>query len=144
VLKLFAPFVPHIAEEVWQWYFASNGECKSIHLSSWPQESEFAAALQPESERMGNTLVEALGLARKAKSELSISIKKQAKSLAIGFADAEAVNTQALEYLAALRADLLATANVDELVLIAEVLPEGVQLEGGKLKALLEPYPEQA
>lgn len=144
VLKLFAPFVPHIAEEVWHWYFASNSECSSIHHCRWPSAVEYEPALQPESEQKGVILVEALGLVRKAKSDLNISIKKQAKSLTIGFASDESILLPMLDSIAELRADLLATANVDELVLIAEVLPEGVQLEGGKLKALLEPYPEQA
>jgi len=36
-LKLFAPFVPFITEEVYQTYFKNNEKDKSIHISEWPK-----------------------------------------------------------------------------------------------------------
>ncbi|HJX45971.1 MAG TPA: class I tRNA ligase family protein [Patescibacteria group bacterium] len=34
---LFAPFAPHITEEIWQNYFATSSEFTSIHLQPWPK-----------------------------------------------------------------------------------------------------------
>ncbi len=37
ILKLMAPFIPFIAEEIYQEYFRSNEKEKSIHISQWPE-----------------------------------------------------------------------------------------------------------
>jgi valyl-tRNA synthetase len=37
LLKLFAPFMPYIAEELYQTYFKKNEKEKSIHILSWPE-----------------------------------------------------------------------------------------------------------
>ncbi len=142
ILKLFSPFVPHITEDIWHWYFAKFSSEGSIHRTAWPDATSLEKAIDEESDRAGRNLVEALALARKAKSELNISIKKQAKTLTIGFQDDEHISGQTLDDLDALKGDLLSTANVDELVLKAEVLPDGYELESVPLKARLELHPE--
>jgi len=37
ILKLYAPFLPHISEELYQSYFRKFEQKKSIHLLSWPK-----------------------------------------------------------------------------------------------------------
>lgn len=144
LLKLFAPFLPFITEEVWHWYFASLSDAPSVHVLAWPQANELGDATDEESLQIGNDLVEALTLARKAKSELGFSIKKQAKRLTIGFTEPEKVDAAVGEHLATVEGDLLATANVDELEFRAEVLPTGVALDTGRLRALLEMTEEES
>jgi valyl-tRNA synthetase len=142
ILKMLAPFVPHVTEDIWHWHFARFNPEESIHRTPWPNAEPLASAIDEDCNRAGLNLVGALALARKAKSELNISIKKQAKTLTIGFGSDEEVSAQSLEDLNSLKSDLLSTANVDKLVLKAEVLDDGYELEGVPFKAQMELHPE--
>ncbi|HOI41998.1 MAG TPA: valine--tRNA ligase [Elusimicrobiales bacterium] len=42
-LRLFAPFLPFITEEVWSWSFAARTGHPSVHKAPWPDASEMAA-----------------------------------------------------------------------------------------------------
>jgi len=142
ILKMFAPFVPHITEDIWHWHFARFSSEESIHRTAWPNAKSLEPALDEDCSRAGLNLVGALALARKAKSELNISIKKQAKTLTIGFQSEDSISSRALDDLRSLQGDLLSTANVDELVLKAEALDDGYELEGVAFKARMELHPE--
>jgi valyl-tRNA synthetase len=39
-VRLFAPFLPFITEEVWSWRFAGEGRDASVHSTQWPEASE--------------------------------------------------------------------------------------------------------
>ncbi|MEE2743678.1 MAG: valine--tRNA ligase [Bdellovibrionota bacterium] len=39
-IKLFAPFLPYICEEVWSWSFAEKEKAPSVHKSAWPKPVE--------------------------------------------------------------------------------------------------------
>ena len=81
LLKLFAPFFPHITEELYQALFAACDGAESIHRAAWPQpdarfEDDAALAL-------GETLVELATAARRYKSERGLSLGAELAELAI-------------------------------------------------------------
>ena len=48
LLRLLAPFIPYITEEVWSWEYAGDaGMHASIHRAPWPATEEFSAIKEP-------------------------------------------------------------------------------------------------
>ncbi|MCL5437551.1 MAG: valine--tRNA ligase [Candidatus Thermoplasmatota archaeon] len=61
VVKLLAPFLPHVTESVYQRFFKGSAEqCRSVHVSAWPLPEEVAVS-SPES---GRTTVSVIGAVR--------------------------------------------------------------------------------
>ncbi|MBW2989204.1 valine--tRNA ligase [Candidatus Woesearchaeota archaeon] len=79
ILKMMAPIMPHITEEIYQLYFRKQEKVKSIHISRWPSPSK----TDEKAEAAGDLAVYALQKARQAKSEKSLSLKTPLKSLSI-------------------------------------------------------------
>jgi valyl-tRNA synthetase len=42
-IRLLAPFMPYVTEEVWSWRFAGQGRDASVHTTPWPEAREFSA-----------------------------------------------------------------------------------------------------
>lgn len=66
LLKLFAPFMPHISEEIWQRFFREREGAKSIHIASWPLIN--AGFVSEQAEEEGDMLLTLLTPIRKYKS----------------------------------------------------------------------------
>jgi valyl-tRNA synthetase len=105
MLRLFAPFVPTIIDEVWSWVFAHETGIPSVHLAPWPGRVDEGlqggdGAILNESEGVGLPVAhdldrvappqnsnsfaaacDAIAAVRKAKSEAGISLGKPLSSL---------------------------------------------------------------
>ena len=108
-LRLFAPFLPFVTEEVWSWW-----QPGSVHRSAWPVTDE-VAALAPGADAavLRDTSV-VLGAVRKAKSEAKTSMRTEVSAATVTGAQA------ALDRVAEATADLQATGRVGELVFRAD------------------------
>jgi valyl-tRNA synthetase len=69
LLRLFAPFVPTITEEVWSWAFAAETGERSIHISRWPAAAELAHIARPANPGCFSTACDAIAAVRKAKAD---------------------------------------------------------------------------
>jgi valyl-tRNA synthetase len=79
VLKLFAPIMPYITEEIYHLHFAECEHKKSIHVSEWPvPNSHF---ISEPSLAAGRFVMKVLEECRKAKSEKKLSMKAPVKKI---------------------------------------------------------------
>ncbi len=99
-LRLFAPFLPFVTEEVWSWWRAG-----SVHKAPWPRESEL-----PEGDAEILVAVgKALSQVRRAKSGRSLSMRAEVALATVS------APTETLERLAAGQADLRAAGRIGKL-----------------------------
>jgi valyl-tRNA synthetase len=107
ILKLVAPIMPHITEEIYQLYFAKNGE-KSIHISSWPMYD--SSLVNEQAEKAGDFGVDIINLVRKFKSEQQMSLKDELSKLVLVHPD-----TDFIDSIKSIEADLLSVLKVKEI-----------------------------
>jgi valyl-tRNA synthetase len=70
ILRLFAPFMPFVSEEVWSWWQDS-----SIHRAVWPSIDPALDAVAPEDPEVYTVAAEVLGQIRRAKSRAQVSMR---------------------------------------------------------------------
>ncbi|MGF3584106.1 MAG: valine--tRNA ligase [Thermoplasmatota archaeon] len=70
ILKLFAPFFPHITEEIYQQHYKKNEGFESIHISPWPE----PLFIDEEKEKAGETIKDYISKMRSWKSEKGIAL----------------------------------------------------------------------
>jgi valyl-tRNA synthetase len=70
LLRLFAPFLPFVTEEVWSWWREG-----SVHRATWPTVAE--VAVDDGEARLLTVVGEALSQVRKAKSEAQVSMRTE-------------------------------------------------------------------
>lgn len=78
ILRLFAPFLPYITEEIYHQLYSYN----SVHnKSNWPSKEELI--YDKHFEEMGDNFVQILNLVRKVKADNNVSVKYLIKKLMI-------------------------------------------------------------
>ncbi len=87
LLRMFAPFLPFLTEEVWHWCFSQDpGMQDSIHRSCWPSLEELKVVVPPPHPTLFADVLEGIENARKMKSQANLSMKADMKwaSVAVG------------------------------------------------------------
>ena len=107
MLKLFAPFLPFVAEEVWSWW-----QSGSVHTSSWPNANELTA-IGGNVEVLDVAAV-ALSQLRKVKSEAKVSMRAQLANVSIS------APAQQAKLLQLITRDLIAAGRVEGEIAITE------------------------
>ena len=83
ILKLYAPYVPHITEEIYQAYFVRFESISSIHLQLWNTKKDTHQDILD----FGRKLIEIVSEVRKFKSERNLSLKEPLSSIEISIED---------------------------------------------------------
>ena len=72
-IKMIAPFMPHITEDVYQEHFLKHEKVKSIHLSTWPEK----VLTDKEAEATGDVLKDVIAAIRGWKSEKKMPLNAE-------------------------------------------------------------------
>lgn len=72
-IKLLAPFMPHVTEDVYQEHFLKFEGIKSIHLAPWPE----PIAIDDDAEAVGESLKDVIATIRGWKSEKKIALNAE-------------------------------------------------------------------
>jgi valyl-tRNA synthetase len=104
LLRLFAPFLPFVTEEVWSWWRPG-----SVHRAAWPVPAEAVAGSGPGDPALLAAVSEVLREIRKAKSTARVSMRAEVAVLSVAGPDAWRIG--------AARDDLCAAGVVEEFVL---------------------------
>ena len=78
VLKLFAPILPYVTEEIWSWW--RHG---SIHRSSWPSADALGRIRIRGRPPPGHRRQQSLGEIRKAKSEAKVKLSQPVNAITV-------------------------------------------------------------
>jgi valyl-tRNA synthetase len=108
LLRLFAPFLPFVTEEVWSWW-----QTGSIHRARWPESSELLQCIGGPDDGAGLALERAalvLGEVRRTKSEAKRKLSTPVERLVVRDT---AANLAALK---TAEADLLSSGFVEQLI----------------------------
>jgi valyl-tRNA synthetase len=102
LLRLLAPVLPYVTEEVWSWAFADETGHDSIHTAPWPSDDDFAAIAEPAEAASFDAAVACFSAINKAKADAEVSMGREALRLTIS------TNSSTRERLGPVLADVLA------------------------------------
>ncbi|WP_433827264.1 valine--tRNA ligase [Actinoplanes sp. CA-015351] len=113
LLRLFAPFLPYVTEEVWSWW--SHG---SVHQATWPTRHELTRVAPDSDPSLLDLAGDALRQVRRAKSDRKLSMKTEVP-LAEALGPAEL-----LDRLTLIDGDFRAAGRIVKLDLLRDRTPE--------------------
>ena len=134
LLRLFAPTLPFITEEVWSWVYAEETGHASIHGATWPTAAELTADAPKDAESL-DLAATALAAINKAKADAEVSMGREVEFLTL---EAQA---ETLERVKAVLPDVLAAARCEaHEVRVAELEPGQFRI----IDARFAPRPESS
>jgi len=83
LLRLFAPFLPYICEEVWSWCFAAETGHASVHRAPWPGADAFRDVAPPRERASFALAAECWRAIHKAKADASVAAGREVESLTL-------------------------------------------------------------
>ncbi|HWO08669.1 MAG TPA: class I tRNA ligase family protein, partial [Polyangiaceae bacterium] len=83
LLRLFAPVLPYITEEVWSWVFARETGCASIHVAPWPSAADFEGIAAPADPGSFDLATACFNAINKAKSDAGVSAGRVVERLTL-------------------------------------------------------------
>lgn len=111
-LRLLAPFLPFVTEEVWSWWRAGDSGA-SVHRAAWPSAEEVADAAGDGRAAVLGVVAAGLAGVRKAKSEAQVSQRTEVASVVLAVPKLERADLEAGA------ADLRAAGRIRELSVVA-------------------------
>jgi valyl-tRNA synthetase len=140
LLRLFAPVLPYVSEEIWSWCFAeemsgadSSSSASSIHRAPWPSLADFEAIDPPAHPESFEIAVAAHAVINKAKADAEVSMGREVSSLCLA---ATATTFSIFEGVAR---DVLSAARVAE-----HAFETKAELEEGVFEVLSIEFAERA
>jgi valyl-tRNA synthetase len=107
-LRLFAPFLPYITEEIWSWGLAEGEGSPSIHKASWPGAGDFAGLAAECGDAVFGAAVAFLEAVRRAKSGAGATVGRHVSRLRV------ACNERSADLLRRALDDVMAAARVQD------------------------------
>jgi len=136
LLRLFAPTLPYITEEVWSWAFAEETGQPTIHKAPWPGEEDFAAIPAPANPASFELAIAAFAAIHKCKADNEVSMGREIETFELS------ANAATLDGVKPVLDDVLAATRCREHSLRERGdLEDGVFEAGG---ASFAPKPEKA
>ncbi|MFT5696714.1 MAG: valyl-tRNA synthetase, partial [Myxococcota bacterium] len=135
LLRLFAPVMPYITEEIWSWTFAEETGEPSIHRAPWPSAVDFEGIAAPDSKQSFALAVGALAAINKSKADNEVSLGREVEKMTLN------ANAATLALLAPVEADVMAATRC-----ASNQNKEDAQLEDGVVaiaEIVFAPKPEK-
>ena len=133
LLRLFAPMLPYITEEIWSWAFAKETEWPEIHKAVWPSIADFRAIEAPQYPQSFELAVASVTEVRKYKTEQGISIARELDQLTLS------AHPESLKKFQAVIDDVMAAVHVKQYT-----LQENPELEEGVFAVIDAKIAEQS
>jgi len=83
ILRLLAPVLPTITDEIWSWCFSEETQTSSIHQSKWPKKEEFSRFNQSKHKNSLAVAIKAIRSVRQCKTSEGIGLGKPVEKMKI-------------------------------------------------------------
>jgi valyl-tRNA synthetase len=83
LVRLFAPFLPYVTEEIWSWSAAAETGQPSIHRAPWPEATDFAGIQSPDDAESFATAMTAIAAVRRHKADAKVSLASPLERLVL-------------------------------------------------------------